>query len=42
MGSGLSSWLHIARAAVSDSGTYSCTAGDTVTADVRVHVLDGE
>lgn len=42
MGSGLSSWLHIARAAVSDSGNYSCAAGDTVTADVRVHVLDGE
>ncbi|KAK8401921.1 hypothetical protein O3P69_001196 [Scylla paramamosain] len=42
MGSGLSSWLHIARAAVSDSGNYTCTAGDTVTAGVRVHVLDGE
>ncbi len=36
------SWLHIARAAVSDSGNYSCTAGDTVMAKVRVHVLDGE
>ncbi|KAG0711736.1 hypothetical protein GWK47_019977 [Chionoecetes opilio] len=42
MGSGLSSWLHIARAAVSDSGNYSCSAGDTIRAEVRVHVLDGE
>ncbi|XP_063887030.1 hemicentin-1-like [Scylla paramamosain] len=42
MGSGLSSWLHIARASVSDTGNYTCTAGDTVTAGVRVHVLDGE
>ncbi|XP_071514727.1 roundabout homolog 1-like [Panulirus ornatus] len=42
MGAGLSSWLHIARAAVSDTGNYTCTAGDTVNASVRVHILDGE
>ncbi|KAK8737328.1 hypothetical protein OTU49_004445, partial [Cherax quadricarinatus] len=42
MGSGLSSWLHIARASVSDSGNYTCSAGDAVNTSVRVHVLDGE
>ncbi|ROT69399.1 Roundabout 1-like protein [Penaeus vannamei] len=39
---GLTTWLHIARAAVEDSGNYTCAAGDTITAHVRVHVLDGE
>ncbi|XP_069178012.1 cell adhesion molecule 1 [Procambarus clarkii] len=42
MGAGLSSWLHIARAAVTDSGNYSCSAGDAVNTSVRVNVLDGE
>ncbi|XP_042205726.1 hemicentin-1-like [Homarus americanus] len=42
MGSGLSSWLHIARAVVTDTGNYTCSAGETITASVRVHVLDGE
>nr|XP_053642182.1 hemicentin-1-like [Cherax quadricarinatus] len=42
MGAGLSSWLHIARASVRDSGNYTCSAGDAVNTSVRVHVLDGE
>lgn len=41
MGSGITSWLHIARAAVTDSGNYTCRAGEVARADVRVHVLDG-
>ncbi|XP_064096191.1 hemicentin-1-like [Macrobrachium nipponense] len=42
VGMGISSWLHIARATESDSGNYTCSAGDTVMRSVRVHVLDGE
>ncbi|KAK4287016.1 hypothetical protein Pmani_039902, partial [Petrolisthes manimaculis] len=42
MGYGITSWLHIARAAVTDSGNYTCRAGEVARADVRVHVLDEE
>ncbi|KAK4288395.1 hypothetical protein Pmani_038574 [Petrolisthes manimaculis] len=42
MGAGLSSWLHIAHASLTDNGNYTCSAGDAVHAFVRVHVLDGE
>ncbi|XP_042882351.1 hemicentin-1-like [Penaeus japonicus] len=42
VGGGLTTWLHIARAATEDSGNYTCAAGDTINAHVRVHVLDGE
>lgn len=41
MGAGLSSWLHIAHASLTDNGNYTCSAGDSVYAFVRVHVLDG-